>query len=139
MAARRSRGEVKVFIPTAEQKLLNSDPKYQAFKVHAVLPDKRIRDKYSDASFISKGRKLIIQSAEGWKILYQECVAKLENIFDAEGKLLAEVTDRKQIVDLLLHLEDAEIGRELDNWLLGLSTLDEEEEKNSDGELAVSP
>jgi hypothetical protein len=66
--------------------------------------------------------------------LYRTNIVKLVNVEDEEGNLIKEITSPDEIVSFLMSLPAGDASNKIDSWLLGTSELDEEEEKNSDGE-----
>jgi len=57
----------------------------------------------------------------------------IENIY-YNGKFLKEVKDKEQAVEILLNIKNLEFTESLKAWLLGMSSLDEVEIKNSVGQ-----
>jgi len=105
-------------------------------EIHAVKPNKAVWDEYVDELFVREGKELVTKSAKGLKALYRLCVKKIVNIdYEVDGKINegATVTDSDTIVDILANLNDADAGRKIDSWLLGLGELTAPEVKNSVG------
>lgn len=107
-------------------------------EIHAVMPDKSVWDEYTDNLFDrDKDGNLKTRSGRAIKDIYSLCVKKLTNV-EVEGKLVAEITDSKQIVEFLSHIDDVKLGQKIDGWLLGLGDLTKEESKNLPGAQAAS-
>jgi hypothetical protein len=64
--------------------------------------------------------------------LYRNHITRIQNVL-VDGEVKPELTNPDEIVAFLTDMEDVETGNEIDNWLLGISVLDEEDEKNSSG------
>ena len=99
-------------------------------KIYAVRADKSVYDDYADELFDRTATgELKVKSGRAILEVYRRCVKKVENCI-VDGKEVAELSDPAQIVDFLAHLEDPMIGKQIDNWLLNISMLNGEEQKN---------
>lgn len=63
--------------------------------------------------------------------LYKNRIVKIENLF-IDGKFTDVVDNPEQIATCIKNLQDTEAAAEVENWLKGISSLDEDEEKNSE-------
>ena len=105
-------------------------------KIHALRPRKEHWDEYADELFVRdpKTGEFEVKSSKGIRQLYRICVKKLENvdIEEDDGTLthFDEITDPEKIISFILGLGDADAGRKIDNWLLGLGELTANERKN---------
>jgi len=104
-------------------------------EVHAVRPNKAAWDEYSDQLFDrDKNGELQVKSGRAISTLYRQCVRKLANVevgVDEKGEvILGGITNPDEIVAFLKGLENAEAGRQIDAWLLGMAELSKGEAKN---------
>ena len=119
---------VKSFVPSAERG--ESHPT----TIYAKPLSKGEYDTFQDSIGSSfKGKEIKTKRAKALRKIYLERIVKLENVM-IDDEIFKEVTDKDKILYFMLHLSDVEAGTEIDNFLLGISTLSEEEEKNSEGE-----
>ena len=109
-------------------------------KLHAVRPDKSAWDEYADALFDRAAKDNKFKSGIAIQVLYRNCIKKIEGAAVEENGVekVVDITSPDEIVDFLIHLGDAEAGRNIDAWLLGLGELTKVEAKNSNGEQPVS-
>lgn len=99
-------------------------------EIHAVMPDASVWAEYTDNLFDrDKDGNLKTKSGPAIEKVYALCVKKITNVL-VEGKEVAEVTDTKQIVDFLRHLDDIKLSQKIDSWLLNLGDLTKDEAKN---------
>ena len=105
-------------------------------KIHAIRPRKEHWDEYADELFVRDPEtgEFEVKSSKGIRQLYKICIRKLENVDveEDDGTLTHydELTDSEQIINFILGLGDADAGRTIDNWLLGLGELTAKERKN---------
>jgi len=120
------RYELKKFIPSCEK----GAEKPTVFWVRPL--SKGEYDKYMDSisSTIKRG-ELQTKRAEALRAIFRNRVEKIENII-IDGQPYEEVTDKDLIVKAILSLENVDAGNELENFILGISTVSENEEKNSE-------
>jgi hypothetical protein len=99
-------------------------------KIHAIRADKGIYDDYADVLFDRNDKgELVVKSGRAIQEVYAKCVKKIENCM-IDNVVVAEINDTQKIVEFLTHLDDPITGKKIDNWLLGLSTLEPIEIKN---------
>lgn len=91
-------------------------------------------DKYQDQILADSVRGGRVKGARRKNLekIYRNHITRIENVI-VEGQSKDEITTPDEIVEFLTNLEDVETGNEIDNWLLGISALDEEDEKNLSG------
>ena len=95
-------------------------------------------DRYMDSLRTElRGRSFRTKRSEALERIYRNRIKEIRNCI-LRGEVKDKITDPNEIVYFLTHLESAEVGNEIDNWLLSISSLEEEEEKNSLGQSGSS-
>jgi len=120
--------EVKEFIPSSERHQLKPTT------IYAKPLSKGEYDRYQDSISSSfKGKEVRVKRAQALHKIYRERIVKIKNV-EIDGTVYDEITDKDKILYFMTHLSDVEAGAEIDNFLLGISSLNEEERKNSEEE-----
>lgn len=117
------------YIPRSERE------EKQPFTVWFTPLTKGQHDEYVDSLSEIRRNKVVSRTSRASEILFKKTLAAgpndgaiLENAVLADGKI-GSITDKELAVKFLLGVP-AEIGNEVDQAIRGLSTLDDNEEKN---------
>lgn len=125
MAIKSGSIEPKTFIPSSEV-----GEEYPTI-FHFTPLTKAGHDKWQDAMVESskKSKKFSVTTEKADRALINETVFKIENIY-IKDKFIEEITDKEQISDFIMGLNDIDIANNLLKVIRGESLLDEDEEKN---------
>ena len=127
--------EVVKFIPSKEQAGLDKHKDYKATAVYFLPMSKRDYDVYIASLTEFRRTKLVNKSNQSSRLLFDKCLTAgpegqfLENV-EIEGKFVPSVNDRTLAVNFLLDMGDLETATEIELAMKGMSSLDEEDEKN---------
>lgn len=132
MAVKTIEQEDHWFVPTSER---NVD---KPFAVFGSPLNKGEYDAYQREFKTKVGRKgnLEIDRSSAIKRIWRNRIKVLRNVY-VKGTLVREITHESPLIDgqdavvwTMLHLADNDIASEIEDWLVGLSTLSPEEEAN---------
>jgi len=81
---------------------------------------------------IGRRGKIVFDDYPATMYALRQCVIKVENIFDAEGKLHEVVDDQEKAIQLIIHVDDMNWFEDYLNYATKQQEreVDEEEEKN---------
>jgi len=128
MPLKTSTFEVQEYVPISQRE----DPQPTIF--YGTPLSKGEYDKFQDQIIgdSARGGRVRGTRAKHLEKVYRKRLTRIQNVIvDEEFK--EELTNPDDIVYFMKNLEDAETGNEIDNWLLGISGLEEDERKNLPG------
>jgi hypothetical protein len=121
--------EEQVFIPTVER------DEEKPTTIYGIPLSKGQYDKYQDDTMAESIRSGRVRGGRKKALnkIYRFHISRITNVI-IDGEFSPEITNPEDIVEFLSNLEDVETGNEIDNWILGISSLSEEDRKNSNGQ-----
>lgn len=92
-------------------------------------------DRYQDQIIADSVRSGRVQGGRTKNLIriYRKHIHRIRNVI-VDGEYVEELTTPDDIVNFLTTMADTESGNEIDNWILGISRLEKDEEKNSSGQ-----
>lgn len=121
--------DVQKFIPSVERK---AD---KPTAIYCKPMSKGAYDKFLASLTEIKKNKVVSHHERSTEFLFEQCLAAnakgvyLENV-EIDGKEYGEVSDKSLAVKFLLGMKDIECANEIEQFMRGQSTLDEDEVKN---------
>jgi len=121
-----------LYVPKSERDLKETDfPTKISFKPLS----KGEFDEYMDSLTEFKRNKVVSKANKAGVLLFKKCLtAQADGTFiynaQIDGKHIPMITDRDHAVEYLSNLSDIDTANEIEQAMRGVSTLNEDEEKN---------
>lgn len=117
------------FIPQAEKE------EEKPTTVIGIPLSKGEYDKYQDQIMADSVRSGKVRSGRTKNLqkIYRSRIKKILNVI-VDDEFKEELSTPDDIQYFMNNMRDTESGNEIDNWLLGISHIEEEDEKNSSGQ-----
>ena len=122
------------YIPKSERGVENPT------EVFYIPMNKRQFDEWLDSMTKVEKGKVVTNNAKGTEFLYKKVLAQnpegivIKNVYLEGSDKISHITTVEQATKLLLEMTDLVMANEIERTLRGSSVLDEDEEKNSDGQ-----